>query len=116
MSIVKELEALSALRERGDLTAAEFAQAKQRVLTGNAHGATTAGTAISQALSPQPLRNQPDHKRLIAILSTVALAFSATSAAIAPAPLSLLAFALFATACTLNWASYFRREMRESAV
>ncbi len=115
MSIATELESLSLMKERGNLTPAEFAQAKRRLLAENAAGADTVQRATLPLLQGKAEHERTDSKHLIAILSTVAMAFSAVSAVISPSPLKGLAFALLATACLGNWVSYYIGRGRRTA-
>lgn len=111
MSIAQELETLISLRDRGELTHAEFGIAKERLLSGDVRDALQAAEKEPPA---DPKERKPKQTLLIAILSTIAAAFAAGSAILDPSPLSLLAFALFAVASTLNWIQVSKLDVRSS--
>ena len=109
MSIAQELEKLISLRDRGELTYAEFGIAKERLLSGDVSGASQA----ADKETPSRLKeSKPKRTLLIAILSTVAATLAAGSAILDRSPLSLLAFVLFAVASTLNWVQVSKLDVR----
>lgn len=111
MSIAQELEKLTSLRDRGDLTDAEFGIAKERLLSGDVRDASqTAETELPPALKEK----RPKQWLLIAILSTIAAAFAGGSAILDPSPISLSAFALFTVGSTLNWIQVSKVDVRNS--
>lgn len=113
MTIASELEKLVLLRDRGDLSQAEFEKAKEQLLAGEASEASPATYRNQPPLAEDGQEGKPKQTLLIATLSTIAAAFSAASAAINPSPLSLLAFGLFTVAATLNWIAVFKRKVRK---
>ena len=109
MQLGTELEKLTSLRNQGDLSPAEFDAAKTRLLSGEVMGASQAAEADAPPLPAEGKRGGPkQHHLLIAILSTIVATFSAGSVVIAPGPISLLAFSLFAFAAALNWMEFFK--------
>ena len=113
MSVVSDLEKLVALRDSGDLSHGEFEKAKEGLLSGEV---TEVSPATERNRPPFPeggKASKSQHTFLVAILSTIAAVFMAVSAAINPSPLELLAFALFATAATLNWFAFLKYRPRE---
>lgn len=109
MPIASDLEKLVSLRERGDLSQAEFDKAKERLLSEEVTGASPA-TETNEPLFPETTKGgRPNRSLLIAFLSTIAAAFSGGSAVIDPSPIALVAFALFTVAATLNWIEFLKR-------
>ena len=87
MSITSELERLSAIRDRGDLSPAEFEKAKRLLLSDEGAEATPV-----EEPAPSPAAAHEKKRRtmfLVAILSSVAAALSATSMIINPSPFSV---------------------------
>ena len=113
MPIASDLEKLVSLRDRGDLSQAEFEKAKERLLSGEITGGSPATERNQHPLHEKAKGGRPKHTLLIAILSTIAAALSAGSAAINPSPLKLLAFACFIVAATLNWIVFSKRSVRK---
>lgn len=109
MSIVQELEKLTSLRDRGDLSQVEYEVAKERLLSGNV---ATTSLPADRETSPSPKQNGSGQTLLIAILSTVAALFAAGSAVLDPTPVSFVALVLFAVASTLNWMQVSRVNAR----
>jgi hypothetical protein len=112
MTIASDLEKLVLLRDRGDLSLAEFEIAKERLLSGEVTGISPATETNKPPLPEEVEGGKPKHTLLIAILSTIAAALMAGSAAMNPSPLKLLAFALFIVAATLNWIVFSKRGLR----
>ncbi|MFT4548876.1 MAG: hypothetical protein ACI9MB_002844 [Verrucomicrobiales bacterium] len=113
MTIASDLEKLVLLRDRGDLSQPEFEKAKERLLSGEVTGVSPATETNQPALPDEVEGGRPKHTLLIAILSTIAAAFSTGSAVIDPSPLSLLAFVGFTVASTLNWIVFSKRRVRK---
>jgi|TARA_B110000305_G_scaffold65627_1_gene73367 hypothetical protein len=113
MPIVSDLEKLALLRDRGDLSQAEFEKAKERLLSGEVPGVSPSTERNQPLIAQEGQGCKPKHTLLIAILSTIAAALMAGSAAINPSPLKLLAFALFTVAATLNWIEFSKRRVRK---
>ena len=113
MPIASDLEKLVSLRDSGDLSQAEFETAKERLLSGEVAGVSPATDRNQPPLAEEGQGGKPKHTLLIAILSTIAAALMAGSAAINPSPLKLLAFALFTVAATLNWIVFSKRRVRK---
>ena len=109
MSIAQELEKLVSMRDCGDLTHAEFEIAKERLLSGDVRDASQ---AAEKEPPSHPKERKPKQTLLIAIFSTIAAAFAAGSAIFSP--LSLIVFALFAVASTLNWIQVSKLDVRSS--
>lgn len=108
MNITTELEKLTSLKDRGDLTQKEFEKAKERLLFCDAERAPEVDEANSLPLPKKGETNGSNHYFLIAFLSTIAVAFSGGSVALGPNSLNLIAFAGFTIASTLNWVSFFK--------
>lgn len=81
MSITSELEKLSSLRERGDLSDAEFEQAKALLLSGK--DTASEPPPLPSGEAPAEKNNRGMHLA-IAICTTVAAVMSAISAALDP--------------------------------
>ena len=96
MYISSELEKLTSLKERGDLTQKEFEKAKAFLLSGQ----KLPDTALEKI---KKLKSQ----KLAAILLTITAGLSSGSALIKPSPLHLVLVILWVVAATLCWASYF---------
>lgn len=113
MPIASDLEKLVSLKDRGELSQAEFEKAKERLLSREVTGAppTTEGDQPPIALEGQGENSK--HTLLIAIFSVIAAALMAGSAAINPSPFKLLAFALFTVAATLNCIELSKRKVRK---
>lgn len=108
MNITTELEKLTSLKDRGDLTQKEFEKAKERLLFCDVEGASEMDEAESLPRPKKGESNGSNHYFLIAFFSTIAVVFSGGSAAIGPNSLKLIAFAGFTVAATLNWVSFFK--------
>ncbi|MGB1131307.1 MAG: SHOCT domain-containing protein [Haloferula sp.] len=111
MSIASELEKLTALRNRGDLSEAEFTKAKAVLLAGeNSEGSSSPPTedqSESGRASPDPsLAKRRNTQLLIAIFATVAAIFSSISAVIAPSGLKIAILILWVVASVSGWISY----------
>lgn len=113
MPIVSDLERLALLRDSGDLSQAEFEKAKERLLSEEVTGVSPSTERNQPPLAQEGQGGKPKHTLLIAILSTIAAALMAGSAAINPSPLKLLALALFIIAATLNWIVFSKRRLRK---
>ena len=111
MPIASDLERLVSLRDRGDLSQAEFEKAKERLLSVEVTGASQASETNPPPLPKEGEGGMPQRYLLIATLSTIAAACSAGSAIIDPSPISLVAFALFTVAATLNWIEFSKRRL-----
>lgn len=99
--ITTELEKLATLRDKGDLSAEEFEQAKQILLS----SAETEVSDSSQTAEGEP-KESPKTALIIAILSTLSVLFAAGSAMIAPTVTTLIVLGLFIVTATLSWSSY----------
>jgi tRNA A37 threonylcarbamoyladenosine synthetase subunit TsaC/SUA5/YrdC len=113
MPIVSDLEKLALLRDSGDLSQAEFEKAKERLLSGEVTGVSPSTERNKPPQAQEDQKGKPKHTLLIAILSTVAAALMAGSAAINPSPLKLLTFALFTVTATLNWIAFSKCRVRK---
>ena len=106
MNIATELEKLTSLKDRGDLSLDEFTKAKESLLFGD----STMPAYDDEANALPPPRKskvaEPKLYLLIAVLSTIAAALSGGSVIINPRPLGIIAFAGFAIAAFLNWGSF----------
>lgn len=105
MSLSSELEKLISLRERGELTPAEFETAKKRLLAG--------GEVVAPPPIPETAPDELTDKRkkrgiqlLTAILASVAAALSAGSVLINPSPLKLIILLIWVVAATFGWIGY----------
>ena len=110
MSIATELQQLTSMRNRGDLTQEEFERAKERLLAEDANDASQAVETKTPPVPGESNESRSYQNLVVAILSTIAAAFSAGSALLDPSPISLLAFALFTVAATLNWIAVSKRK------
>lgn len=108
MPLTSDLEKLIVLRDRGDLSPAEFQKAKDRLLSGDVPEGSPASEMNRPARPEKVGGDKPKPTLLVAILSTCAAAFSGGSAMIKPSALGALAFACFAVAATLNWALFIK--------
>jgi len=106
--ITSELEKLASLRDRGDLSQAEFEKAKELLLSEENTDATLDNRSSPNNSAGERERNPLKTRLLVSILSTVSAAFAGGSAAIDPSPISLLVLALFVVASTLSWTWYAR--------
>jgi tRNA A37 threonylcarbamoyladenosine synthetase subunit TsaC/SUA5/YrdC len=113
MSITTDLEKLVSLRDSSDLSEAEFEKAKERLLSGEVTGVSPSTERNQPPLAQEGEGGKPKHTLLIAILSTIAAALFAGSAAINPSPLKLLAFACFTVVPTLNWIEFSKHRLRK---
>lgn len=104
MSITSELKKLTSLKDRGDLSQAEFEKAKALLLPGE------------NAAASMPNAGEKKRKTLllVAILSIILVVVSAGAVVLAPSPIKLLALVLFTVACTLNWCAIVK-QMRNSS-
>ena len=108
MAIATDLEKLVSFRDHGDLCQAEFEKVKERLLSEEATSGSVGDETDQLPLRKQLKEDKPKRGLLIAVLSTIAAIFSAGSAVIDLSPLSLLAFALFIVASTLNWIQFIK--------
>jgi|GEM_PF-1108402 hypothetical protein len=113
MSITTDLEKLASLRDQGDLSQAEFEKAKERLLSEDAIEGSQIREEDAPPLPKKGGEEKPERYLLIAVLSTIAAAFATGSAIIAPSPISLLVFGLFAVAATLNWIELSKQRGRK---
>ena len=108
MDIASELEKLVTLRDRNELTDIEFEKAKKILLSNGwvQESAIPRNQAAKIAVKEKAVG--PTYSLQVAVLSTVALVFSAIAVAMNPSPLSFIAFSLFGIASMLNWIEFFR--------
>ena len=108
MDIASEFEKLVTLRDRNQLTDAEFEKAKKILLSNGwvQESAIPRNQAAKIAVKEKAVG--PTSSLQVAVLSTVALVFSAIAVAMNPSPLSFIAFSLFGIASMLNWIEFFR--------
>ncbi|BCX46974.1 hypothetical protein HAHE_08820 [Haloferula helveola] len=106
MNIASEIEKLTSLRDRGDLSPAEFEQAKALVLSGKDPDAQ---------LPPHPIREESEKIRkkaktqlLGGILASTAAVLSGCSVLLNPSTLKLVIMTLWVIASVFWWISYFK--------
>lgn len=104
MNISSEPEKLVSLRDRGDLSQAEFDQAKALLLSEQDDGATPHGKNTDGSLS------EMNKKRKVYLIAsagtTLAAALSGVSATISPSPVKLVVVLCWVVAAGLWWHSY----------
>lgn len=97
MTISTEIEKLTNLRDKGDLTQEEFEKAKALLLSGEKLPETTSD-------KEKKLKTQ----KWVAILLTITVGLSSGSALIKPSPVNMVLVILWVVAATLAWSSYSR--------
>ena len=111
MSIISELERLSALRDRGDLSDEEFDKAKAIVLSGKevlepAFDETTSEERIVITEAPDELTRRKQTHFLVGVFATIAAVFSAVSAVLDPSKLQIVIFVIWVLASVAGWSTY----------
>ena len=118
MSIISELERLSALRDRGDLSDEEFDKAKAIVLSGknemepaSDETESAKGTAFTEA--PEELTKRKKTHFLVGVFATIAAVFSAVSVVLDPSKLQIVIFVIWVLASVAGWSTYskLKREL-----
>ena len=101
MSIGDELEKLSALKAKGDLSPEEFEKAKALLLD------KQQVPVLVDAMSPRKPTGKEVRMRLLsAVLMTLAAVMSGVSLGLGPNPLKIVAFLCFVVAAIFSWLSY----------
>ena len=108
MDIASELEKLVTLRDRNELTDIEFEKAKKILLSNGWVQESAIRRKQTGNIAAKEKTAGPTYSLQVAVLSTVALVFSAVSVAMNPSPLSFVALSLFGIASMLNWIELFR--------
>lgn len=104
--MTSELEKLVSLRDRGDLSQAEFEKAKALLLSNQETGAVTGHETTSE---------EGKERRtwlLVANLMTVTVALSVVSVALNPSAIKLVLVVLWTVASALAWVTYSRTRKR----
>lgn len=106
MKITTELEKLAELRDCGDLSEEEFEKAKALLLYGE-----KAESISTTRLCPDPRTDREKKKKtmlLVALLATLAAAFSAGSVIIAPSLVSAGNLIFWVGLSSYGWISHLR--------
>ena len=103
-----EIQKLNKLLNDGILTQEEFEKAKKILLSNGWVQESAIPRNQTAKIAVKEKAVGPTYSLQVAVLSTVALVFSAISVAMNPSPLSFIAFSLFGIASMLNWIEFFR--------
>lgn len=106
MSIASELEKLTALRDRGDLSQSEFERAKALLLSGKANEVQP--PALPASGRPGQAGKKRRTQLVIAVCATITAALSGASLAINPNPLKGVLLLLWAVVAVAGWISWSR--------
>ena len=106
MNIASEIEKLTSLRDRGDLSPAEFEQAKALVLSGKDPDAQPPPHPIRE--ESEKIRKKAKTQLLGGILACTAAVLSGCSVLLNPSPIKLVIMALWVIASVFWWISYIK--------
>lgn len=106
MSISAEIEKLSSLRDRGDLSPAEFEKAKAILLSDGGMDSQPAPSPIPASL--EKMIKQRETHLLCAVLTAVAAALNGVAILLNPSALKIVTMILWSVASIFWWSSYLQ--------